>query len=53
MPTPSVTPSQLLELCSMLRNIAEFRKDSGTLLRQMAETYEVRAIVDKLPQYRA
>ena len=53
MPTPPATPAQLLELCSMLRSIAESRKDSEALLRQMAETYEVRAIVDKMPQYGA
>ena len=53
MPTPSVTPSQLLELCSMLRSIAESRKESGTLLRRMAEAYEFRAIGDQMPQYGA
>ena len=53
MPIPSATPAQLLELCSMLRSIAESRRDSGALLRQMAEIYEFRAIGDQTPQYRA
>ena len=53
MPTPAATQAQLLELCSMLRSIAESRKEAGTLLRQMAETYEVRVIVDRMPQYGA
>jgi hypothetical protein len=53
MPVPPATPAQLLELCSMLRSIAESRKESGTLLRQMAETYEFRAIGEQMPQYRA
>lgn len=53
MPTPPATAAQLLELCSMLRSIAESRKDSGTLLRQMAEAYEFRAIDDQMPQYHA
>jgi hypothetical protein len=51
MPAPAATQGQLLELCAMLRSIADSRKEAGTLLRQMAETYEVRAIVDRMPQY--
>ncbi|KIL97278.1 hypothetical protein CCC_00339 [Paramagnetospirillum magnetotacticum MS-1] len=37
----------------MLRSIAESRRDSETLLRQMADAYEFRAIGDQMPQYRA
>jgi hypothetical protein len=51
MHTPAATQAQLIELCSMLRAIAVSRKDAGTVLRQMAETYEVRATIDKMPQY--
>ncbi|WP_158240784.1 hypothetical protein [Telmatospirillum siberiense] len=51
MPTPPATTAQLLELCSMLRAIAASHQDARPLLRQMAEAYELRAIVDQMPQY--
>ncbi|WP_156612506.1 hypothetical protein [Paramagnetospirillum marisnigri] len=53
MPAPATNQAQLLELCSMLRAIAVSRKQSSALLRQMAETYEIRAVVDHMPRYGA
>lgn len=50
MPAPPATQTQLLELCSMLRAIAVSHHDARPLLRRMAETYEVRAVVGQMPQ---
>lgn len=53
MTAPATNQAQLLELCSMLRAIAVSRKQSGALLRLMADTYEIRAVVDHLPRHGA
>ncbi len=53
MTAPATNQAQLLELCSMLRAIAVSRKQSSALLRLMAKTYEIRAVVDHLPRHSA
>lgn len=50
MPTTSTGRAHLLELCSMLRAIAVTRRDARPLLRAMAETYEIRAVVEQMPE---